>query len=116
MNLDFRRQARALRIATAGLACLAIGLAQNNDAAVKAFVGARIIDGTSKPAMEKATLVVRNGKIEAVGASVKAPRGAQVIDVAGKTIIPGLTNGHGHVGEVRGLNSSPENYTRDNIL
>lgn len=116
MNLNVRRTVRALRIATAGLACLALALAQNNDSAVKAFVGARIIDGTGKPAIEKGTLVVRNGKIEAVGASVKAPRGAQVIDVAGKTIIPGLINGHGHTGDVRGLTSDPKNYTRDNIL
>ena len=43
--------------------------------AVVAFVGARIIDGTGKPAIDKATIVVRNGRIEAVGASVKVPAG-----------------------------------------
>ena len=40
---------------------------------------------------------MRNGRIEAVGTSVKIPAGAQRIDLAGKTIIPGLINGHGHV-------------------
>ena len=59
---------------------------------------------------------MRDGKIEAVGASVKPPAGAQIINVAGKTIIPGLINTHGHVGETKGLRSGPEVYTRDNIL
>ena len=66
----------------------------------KAFIGARIIDGTGKAASEKATLLVRNGRIEAIGASVKIPAGAERIDVAGKTIIPGLINGHGHVSDL----------------
>src|SRR5688572_25118159 len=70
---------------------------------VKAFMGARVIDGSGKAAIEKATLVVRNGKIEAVGASVKVPAGAQQIDVAGKTIIPGLINTHGHVTDLSQL-------------
>ncbi len=78
---------------------------------VIAFVGARIIDGTGKPAMENATLVVRNGKIEAVGPSVKAPAGAQRIDATGKTIIPGLINAHGHVNDVSNLGV----YARDGI-
>src|ERR1051326_4075103 len=66
----------------------------------KAFVGARIIDGTGKSPIENATLVVRNGRIEAVGASVKIPADAQRIDVAGKTIIPGLINAHGRVSDL----------------
>jgi imidazolonepropionase-like amidohydrolase len=70
----------------------------------KAFVNARIIDGTGKTAIENATLLVRSdGRIEAVGASVKIPAGAQRIDVAGKTIIPGLINGHGHVSDLSQL-------------
>jgi len=59
---------------------------------------------------------VRDGKVEAVGVSVKPPKGAQIIDASGKTIIPGLINTHGHVGETRGLKAGVEFYTRDNIL
>jgi imidazolonepropionase-like amidohydrolase len=66
---------------------------------VKAFVGARVIDGTGKAAIQKATLIVRNGRIEAMGPSVKVPAGAQQIDAAGKTIIPGLISGHSHVSD-----------------
>jgi len=69
-------------------------LAQN---APIAFTGARVIDGTGKAAVENATIVVRNGRVEAVGRSVKVPDGAQRVDLAGKTVIPGLINAHGHV-------------------
>ena len=64
---------------------------------VQAWVGARIIDGTGKPAIENATLVIRNGHIEAVGKRVKIPAGAERINATGKTIIPGLINAHGHL-------------------
>jgi imidazolonepropionase-like amidohydrolase len=63
----------------------------------KAFTGARVIDGTGKAAIENATIVVRDGRITAVGRSVSVPAGAQRIDLAGKTVIPGLINAHGHV-------------------
>jgi imidazolonepropionase-like amidohydrolase len=66
---------------------------------VQAWVGARIIDGTGKPAIENATLLIRNGRIEAVGRRVKVPAGAERIDATGKTIIPGLICAHGHVND-----------------
>jgi imidazolonepropionase-like amidohydrolase len=59
---------------------------------------------------------VQGGRILAVGAAkdVKVPRGATVVDVAGKTIIPGLINAHGHVGDTRGLEAG--HYSRENAL
>jgi imidazolonepropionase-like amidohydrolase len=85
---------RAHKIAILVAGCL--GLAAADDTP-KAFIGARIIDGSGKAPIEKATLLVRNGHIELVGPSVPIPAGAQRIDVTGKTIIPGLINAHGHV-------------------
>jgi imidazolonepropionase-like amidohydrolase len=86
-------------------------------AADTAFVGARIVDGTGKPPIENGTLVVRDGRIVAAGPSseVKAPRGAVVVNVAGKTLIPGLINAHGHVGETVGLRSGAQYYTPENV-
>jgi imidazolonepropionase-like amidohydrolase len=78
---------------------------------VQAWVGARIIEGTGKPAIENATLVVRNGRIEAVGKRVKVPTGAERIDATGKTIIPGLINAHGHLNSEDRLGV----YLRDGI-
>ena len=67
-----------------------------------AFVGARIIDGTGDAPIEDGVLVVRDGRIEAVGA-VDIPPDAEQIDVTGRTIMPGMINAHGHVNNVRGL-------------
>jgi len=77
----------------------------------QAWVGARIIDGSGKPAIENATLLIRNGRIEAVGKKVKIPAGAERIDATGKTIIPGLINAHGHVNDPAQLGV----YLRDGI-
>ena len=64
-----------------------------------ALVGAKIIDGTTNPPIEDGTVVIRDGKIAAVGprGSTAIPRGAKTINVAGKTIIPGLWDMHAHV-------------------
>jgi len=78
---------------------------------VQAWVGARIIDGTGKPAIENATLVIRNGDVEVVGKRVKIPAGAERIDATGKTIIPGLINAHGHLNSEDRLGV----YLRDGI-
>jgi len=87
----------AMAVAASWLALSAFPATDDGAASVKAFIGARIIDGTGKAPMQNATLIVRNGRIEAVGPSVKPPAGAQRIDATGKTIIPGLASGHSHI-------------------
>ena len=63
------------------------------------LTGARVIDGTGRAPLENATLLIRNGRVEAVGApaGVAIPAGATRIDVSGKTIVPGFINAHGHL-------------------
>jgi imidazolonepropionase-like amidohydrolase len=82
-----------------------------------AFVGARVIDGRGG-VVDNGTVVVRDGKIVAVGpaASTTVPEGAQQIDVANATIMPGLVNAHGHLTAAVGLRNDPNGYTRDNLL
>ena len=72
---------------------------------LQAFVGGRIIDGTGAAAIEDGVLVVRDGRIEAVGTSdsVTVPADAEQIDVSGRTIMPGMVNAHGHVNNIQGL-------------
>ncbi|MGE3276334.1 MAG: amidohydrolase family protein [Vicinamibacterales bacterium] len=79
-----------------------------------AFVGARVIDGTGN-VLERATIVVRDGRIVAVGPDVPVPADATRVDVPGRTIMPGLVNAHGHVGNTVGLESRPDGYTRANL-
>jgi imidazolonepropionase-like amidohydrolase len=65
--------------------------------AVTALTGVRIIDGTGRPPTERGTIVFSNGRITAAGTSVQIPAGATTIDLAGKTVIPGMINAHAHV-------------------
>jgi 3-mercaptopyruvate sulfurtransferase SseA/predicted amidohydrolase len=83
----------------------------------KAFVGARIVNGSGTAPLENAVLVVENGRVTAVGpaASTRVPTGAEKVDVAGRTIVPGFINAHGHVGDTRGLKAAPEFYTDENL-
>lgn len=71
----------------------------HTDAPVIALTNARVIDGTAAAPHEQQTVVLRDGRIAALGASasVAVPEGAQVIDLAGKTLIPGLVMLHEHL-------------------
>lgn len=86
--------------------------------ATTAFVGARAIDPGSGQVVDRAVLVVDEGRIRAFGPAdaVAVPAGAARVDLTGRVLVPGLINAHGHVGETRGLESGPEHYTRDNVL
>jgi imidazolonepropionase-like amidohydrolase len=69
------------------------------DAAVVALTNARVIDGTGAPAREGHTLVLRDGVIAAIGptADTPPPAGARVIDLTGKSVMPGLVMVHEHL-------------------
>jgi imidazolonepropionase-like amidohydrolase len=77
--------------------------AQGSAGGTVALVGARVFDGTGRPALEQATIIVSNGHIQEIGAgaAVKIPAGATRVDVTGKTIVPGLINSHGHIDAAR---------------
>jgi len=66
---------------------------------VVALTNARVIDGTGAPVKDGQTIVIRGEKIAAVGpaASVTVPAGARTIDLAGKTVIPGIIGLHDHM-------------------
>jgi imidazolonepropionase-like amidohydrolase len=107
-----------LFIACAAVAVLSVATPAQQPASTLAFTGARVIDGTDRAPIDNATVLVRGGKIVAVGpaAAVTVPAGAQRVPLAGKTVIPGLVNAHGHVGNTVGMEQghySAENVTRD---
>ena len=67
---------------------------------VVAFTNARIVTmrdaENAEEVIERGTIVLRGDVIEAVGASVDIPAGANVIDASGKTIVPGYVDAHAH--------------------
>jgi imidazolonepropionase-like amidohydrolase len=81
--------------------------------------GARLIDGTGRPAVENAVVVIDGDRIVAAGkaGSVSMPKGADVRDVSGKTIMPALINLHGHLGlSSNGADSVAGRYTEENVV
>jgi imidazolonepropionase-like amidohydrolase len=69
------------------------------DAPVVALTHVRVIDGTGVAAREDQTVVIAKGKIESVSdaASASVPKDAQVLDLHGYTVIPGLVGMHDHM-------------------
>ena len=65
-----------------------------------ALVGGRVLRLTPEWAgeQEDATVLLREGRIAAVGAGVEVPAGAEVVDVAGAWVLPGFVEAHTHLG------------------
>src|SRR4029434_2720689 len=63
-----------------------------------AIVGGTLIDGTGRAPLEDAAVVMLNGRVQAVGkrGELAIPQDAEVIDAKGKSILPGLIDGHCH--------------------
>jgi imidazolonepropionase-like amidohydrolase len=61
-----------------------------------ALTHVRVVDGTGAPARPDQTIVIRDGVIEAVG-HMPPPKGARVIALDGRTVIPGLVGMHDHL-------------------
>ncbi len=108
---------RALALATGAgsLALAAALLAQPGPAPAGAVVliGGRVIDGGGGPPLERAVLLVLDGRIRAVGqvGDVPIPDGVARVDVSGKTIIPGLITAHAHLND-----GDPAQPLRDQLL
>ncbi|HIH88989.1 TPA: amidohydrolase family protein [Candidatus Bathyarchaeota archaeon] len=64
---------------------------------VKVVENAYLIDGTGRKPVRDATIIVSGNTIEEVGKTLDAPRGAEVIDAGGKTVMPGLIDAHVHI-------------------
>src|SRR6266550_1346749 len=69
------------------------------DTPAVALTHVRVIDGTGAAPKEDQTLIIRDGNIVALGAarSIRVPEGAQVMDLTGKSVIPGLVMMHEHL-------------------
>lgn len=86
-------------------------------AEVKVLKNFTLIDGTGTPAIANAAMLVENGRITRIGSAERLtpPAGAQVIDLAGKFVMPGIINLHGHIGNTVDLAANASFYTRENI-
>ena len=83
-----------------------------------AITGGKVYPVSSAP-IENATVLIRDGKIVAVGSNVDIPAGAQRIDATGKWVTPGLINADTHIGvdEIGAVRDTRDDAARgkDNI-
>jgi imidazolonepropionase-like amidohydrolase len=86
------RAHRLLALAAAVLLC------DSAAAQITVLRNATLIDGSGAPPQSNVTIVMENGRIRDIGPGVAAPASATVVDLAGKFVVPGIINGHGHVG------------------
>ena len=100
------------------LALTSVSAQRSTAPSVVLYEGARLITGDGSAPIDSAAFLVENGRFTRVGrrGEVQAPGGATRVDLTGKTVIPGLVDGHSHIGYMNNLTSGAMNYTRDNIL
>src|SRR5688572_17779329 len=77
-----------------------------------ALTGFSLIDGTGRAAAPNSAMTIEEGRIRWVGpaADLEVPAGATTVDLAGKYVMPGIINLHGHLGNVVGLDQNPDLY------
>ncbi|PHI18981.1 amidohydrolase [Lewinellaceae bacterium SD302] len=94
---------------------MAIKVAMSSDKpeGTVALTNARVITMEGDEVIENGTVLIENNLIRKVGKNVRIPSGAEVIDCAGKTIMPGLVDVHGHLGDFRYGLSPQRNWYYD---
>ena len=93
----------ALPLGAVALALAACSSSGADGSAATVFEGARVIVGDGSAPIEDAVFVVEGGRFTQVGprGEVEAPRGAALVDLAGRTVIPAIVNTHVHLASGR---------------
>lgn len=78
---------------------------------------AALVDGTGSTAQQHVDITLHKGYVESVhSAFKKAPKGIDVVDCTGKTVIPALISAHSHLGILlNNADSSPDAFTTGNV-
>jgi imidazolonepropionase-like amidohydrolase len=99
-NYNWRQMRQVLHslISIALLAAVAVAIGQTQSRAL-VLDNVRLIDGTGAAAIERGRIVIQGDRLTDVGAAgrVAAPAGAETIDLAGRTVVPGLIDLHFHI-------------------
>lgn len=82
-------------------------------AKVVAFINATIWTCGPDGILPKGTLLIRDGKIAAVGAAVDIPSDAEIIDLEGRHVTPGIIDCHSHIATDGGVNESGQTITAE---
>src|SRR5262249_38572419 len=89
---------------------------QNVGGEVTLLRNVTVLDGTGKAVQQNQDVTVKGDRIVSIkAAGSTVPKGAKVVDLSGKTIMPQLMNCHGHLGLLKGTTMASANYTEENI-
>jgi imidazolonepropionase-like amidohydrolase len=86
-------------------------------AEIKVLRNFTLIDGSGRQPLAAAAMILDGGRIVWVGpaAQLKAPSGAETVDLTGKYVIPGIINLHAHLGNTIDLKQDAKFFTRENL-
>jgi imidazolonepropionase-like amidohydrolase len=114
LSLSYRFFKR--RVALAFAFCL-VSAAASLHAEVRVLRGFTLIDGTGAAAVPNSAMIVDVGRITWVGpvSGLKVPAGAEVVDLAGRFVMPGMINLHGHIGVTNGMTLDTKGYSRQTV-
>jgi imidazolonepropionase-like amidohydrolase len=87
------------------LLCISL-LAGQCFAQMIAIKAGRLVDPDAGTVLANQIILIHDNKIEAVGKGLAIPAGANVIDLSGKTVLPGLIDCHTHLADVRNENDT----------
>ena len=98
------------------LLCLTLA-ASSLKAEVRVLRGFTLIDGTGAAAVPNSAMIIDAGKIKWVGpvANLKVPSGADVVDLTGRFVMPGIIDIHAHVGITNGMTLDVKDYSRQTV-
>jgi imidazolonepropionase-like amidohydrolase len=104
------------RIRSSILTCLLL-FATSLVAEVKVLKNFTLIDGTGRPAVTHAAMVIDDGRILWAGpqTELKSRGQAKVVDLQGKYVMPGIINLHVHLGATVGLDQDAKFFTPENV-
>ena len=89
------------------------GLRAEAQEAVTAITNAKIMTVGPLGNLEKGTILIKGGKISAVGADVAVPAGATVIDASGRVVTPGIIDAHSHTAIEGSVNECTDSVTAE---
>ncbi len=99
---------------TVVLSVCVVALPEGQQGRSTAFVGATLIDGTGRDAVPDAVVVLDGARIAAAGprSSTAIPPGADVVDVKGRYLLPGLVDTNVHLSLYGGISERYETLVR----
>jgi imidazolonepropionase-like amidohydrolase len=96
--------------------CLVFAVTPLN-AEVRVLRGFTLIDGTGAAAAPNSAMIIDAGRITWVGSvsNLKVPAGAEVVDLTGRFVMPGIIDLHGHLGITSGMALDTKSYSRQTV-